>query len=138
MKVAKEFKWEMGHRLPFHDGLCQNLHGHSYKLLVEFTGKLDDNGIVIDYYDIKNIVGPIIERMDHSILVSETDTELLEMLKKLNSRHVVIKGDSTAENICIFLVDEIKKTGLPENVSSFKIRVFETKNTYAEEEVILK
>lgn len=138
MKVAKEFKWEMGHRLPFHDGLCKNLHGHSYKLLVEFTGEVDNSGIVIDYYDIKKIIGPIVEKMDHAILVSETDVELLEMLKKINSRYVVIKGDSTAENICLYLIDEIKKAKLPANISSFKVKVFETENTYAEEEFTLK
>jgi len=41
MKIAKEFKWEMGHRLPEHFGQCKNIHGHSYKMLVEFEGEID-------------------------------------------------------------------------------------------------
>ena len=40
MKIAKEFRWEMGHRLPEHFGLCKNIHGHSYKMIVEFEGEL--------------------------------------------------------------------------------------------------
>ena len=25
--ISKQFRWEMGHRLPFHEGLCKNIHG---------------------------------------------------------------------------------------------------------------
>ena len=42
MKIAKEFNWEMGHRLPEHFGKCKNIHGHSYKMMVELEGDLDD------------------------------------------------------------------------------------------------
>ena len=137
MRVAKEFRWEMGHRLPFHDGLCTNLHGHSYKLMVEFTGKVNGNGILVDYYDIKKIVGPIVDKLDHAFIVNKSDTELIEILTKLNSRHVVIDADTTAENISLYFIDEIKKGELPESVTKIKVRVFETENTYAEEEVTL-
>ena len=41
MKVAKEFKWEMGHRLPEHFGNCKNIHGHSYKMIAEFEGEIE-------------------------------------------------------------------------------------------------
>ena len=36
MKVAKRFRWEGAHRLPWHAGLCRHLHGHSYALTVVF------------------------------------------------------------------------------------------------------
>ena len=48
MKVAKEFKWEMGHRLPEHFGNCKNIHGHSYKMIAEFEGRLNENDMIID------------------------------------------------------------------------------------------
>lgn len=138
MRVAKEFRWEMGHRLPFHEGLCKNLHGHSYKMLVEFTGELNEHGILVDYYDIKKIVEPIVDELDHSIIVNEKDTVLINALTKLNSRHVIIKSDTTAENICTYFLEKIKQSDLPVSVSKIKLRVFETENTYAEEEVTLK
>jgi len=137
MKVAKEFRWEMGHRLPFHDGLCTNIHGHSYKLLVEFTGELNSNGIVIDYYDIKKIVEPIIGNLDHSVIVNIADTELIEILQKINSRHVIIDDETTAENISLYLLGKIKNSDLPENITKIKVKVFETETAYAEEEVTL-
>lgn len=137
MKIAKEFSWEMGHRLPFHNGKCKNLHGHTYRCMIEVTGEPDKNGMVLDYYEMKNIIEPVIEEMDHSFMVNKSDKELIEVLDKLNSRKVVVDFDSTAENICIYLLNKIKEIKLPSNISAVKVRVLETENTYAEEELVL-
>lgn len=133
MKIAKEFRWEMGHRLPEHFGLCKNIHGHSYKMIVEFEGELDQNQMVIDYYDVEKIINPIIQRLDHSFMVNENDNVVLDFLEKMNSKKVIVDFNSTAENICTYLLNEIKKTALPKNISSVKVRVYETQFEYAEE-----
>jgi 6-pyruvoyltetrahydropterin/6-carboxytetrahydropterin synthase len=138
MKIAKEFRWEMGHRLPFHKGKCVNLHGHSYKMLVEVEGDLDENGMVIDYYDLKAIINPVVEDLDHAYLVWKGDTELISMLDQLKSKKIVIDYHSTAENMCLYFLDKIKNAGLPENVKSIKVRIYETIDDYAEETIILK
>ncbi len=135
MKIAKEFKWEMGHRLPFHDGKCVNLHGHSYKLLVEFSGSVDSNGMVLDYYDVKKIVAPIVEDLDHSFIVNKSDTELINLLDKMNSKKIVIPYESTAENICGYFLDKIKNSELPSNINRIMVKVYETETTYAEDEI---
>lgn len=135
MKIAKEFRWEMGHRLPSHEGKCKNLHGHSYKCMIELSGNTMGNGMVLDYYDVKKIIEPIIDNLDHSFMVYKDDKELLEALKALNSKMVVVDFQSTAENICRYLLDKIKKSQLPANISKIKVRIFETENTYAEEEL---
>ncbi len=133
MKIAKEFRWEMGHRLPEHFGLCKNIHGHSYKMIVEFEGELDKNQMVIDYYDVEKIINPVIEKLDHSFMVNIDDKIVIEFLEKMNSKKVVVGFNSTAENICNYLLSEIKKCSLPENISSVKVRVYETQFDYAEE-----
>jgi len=138
MKIAKEFRWEMGHRLPEHFGLCKNIHGHSYKMLVEFDGELGKNGMIIDYYDVEKIIHPIIENFDHAFMVNKDDKTVLEFLEKMNSKKVVVDFQSTAENICLYLLNEIKKTGLPENVNEIRVRVYETTHDYAEETIKLK
>ena len=138
MKIAKEFRWEMGHRLPEHFGLCKNIHGHSYKMLVEFDGELGKNGMIIDYYDVEKIINPIIKKLDHAFIVNKDDNTVLEFLKKIDSKKVVVDFKSTAENICLYLLNEIKKTGLPENVNEIKVRVYETTHDYAEESLKLK
>lgn len=137
MKIAKEYNWEMGHRLPFHEGKCKNLHGHSYKCMVELNGEPDSNGMVLDYYDMKNIIGPVIDELDHAFMVYSKDTEVIEFLDKINSRKVVVEFQSTAENICLYLLHKIKETNLPKSIKSIKVKVLETENTYAEEEIIL-
>ena len=138
MKIAKEFRWEMGHRLPEHFGLCKNIHGHSYKMIVEFEGELDKNQMVIDYYDVEKIINPVIEKLDHSFMVNKDDKIVLEFLEKMNSKKVVVDFNSTAENICSYLLSEIKKCSLPSNISSVKVRVYETQFDYAEESMRLR
>ncbi|HSL89667.1 MAG TPA: 6-carboxytetrahydropterin synthase [Ignavibacteriaceae bacterium] len=138
MKIAKEFRWEMGHRLPEHFGQCKNIHGHSYKMIVEFEGELDKNEMIIDYYDVENIINPIIEKLDHAFMVNGKDKIVLEFLEKMNSKKVVVNFQSTAENICLYLLNEVKKASLPENVNSVKVRVYETPFDYAEETAKLR
>jgi len=137
MKIAKEFTWEMGHRLPFHAGKCKNLHGHSYKCMVELTGEPDKNGMVMDYYDLKKVIEPILDELDHAFMVCKKDNEMIEVLEKLNSRQVVVDFETTAENICVYLLNKIKSAKLPSNIKSLKIRVLETENSYAEDEITL-
>lgn len=138
MKIAKEFNWEMGHRLMFHEGKCKNLHGHSYKCSVELTGNPDQNGIVLDYYDLKKIIEPIIDELDHSFMVYKDDLEIIKALEILNSRKVIVDFETTAENICRYLLDKIKISNLPNNVDSVMVRVLETENSYAEDSCNLK
>jgi 6-pyruvoyltetrahydropterin/6-carboxytetrahydropterin synthase len=137
VKVAKEFDWEMGHRLSFHKGKCKNLHGHSYKLLVEFEGEQNKNGIVIDYYDIKSIVTPLIESLDHAFMINKNDTELLNALSGIKTKLVIVDYESTAENICNYFLNEICKIELPKNIVGVKVRVYEQAQTYAEGEIKL-
>ena len=137
MKIAKEFRWEMGHRLQCHKGKCFNLHGHSYKLLVEFTGGIEENGMVLDYFDVKEIISPIVEELDHSVIINNKDVALKEAIQKLNSDHVLVDFETTAENLCHYFLNKIKKADLPSNITDIMVKVFETENTYAEETICL-
>lgn len=138
MKIAKDFRWEMGHRLHCHKGKCYNLHGHSYKLQIEFEGSVDPaTGMVLDYFDVKDIVAPIVDRLDHTVAVWEKDSELIEKLKQLNSAHVILPFETTAENLVGYFLSEIKKADLTNRIKKIKVRVCETENTYAEDEILL-
>jgi 6-pyruvoyltetrahydropterin/6-carboxytetrahydropterin synthase len=134
MKIAKEFSWEMGHRLPFHQGGCRNLHGHSYKMIVELTGELESNGMIMDYYDIKELVEPIVSELDHSFIVNKNDIDLIEALKNLNSSFLTVEFETTAENLCTYFLNKICSAKLPGNIRNVKVKVFETETTYAEDE----
>ncbi len=138
MKIAKEFNWEMGHRLPEHFGKCKNIHGHSYKMFVEFEGEVQQSGMVMDYYDLKKIIEPLIEKLDHAFMVYNEDEPVLEFLEKLNSKKIIVDFQSTVENITRFFLNEIKNSELPENIARIKVRVCETPDDYAEEEIKLR
>ncbi|MCZ7602045.1 MAG: 6-carboxytetrahydropterin synthase QueD [Ignavibacteriales bacterium] len=137
MKISKEFKWEMGHRLPFHSGKCKNIHGHTYKMRVEIEGDLDENGMVIDYYDVSEIISPIVDELDHSFMVKETDKVIIDFLDKLKSKKVVVSFETTAENITLHLLNKIKERITSERIKKIKVRVYETEKTYAEDEIEL-
>ena len=101
MRIAKEFRWEMGHRLPLHDGACRNLHGHSYKLVVELEGDPDPaTGMVVDFQDVSAAVKPFVAELDHCFLVQDSDAELLAYLRRNDLKHTVIPFPSTVENLC--------------------------------------
>ena len=137
MKIAKEFNWEMGHRLPEHFGKCKNIHGHSYKMLVEIEGDVMENGMVMDYYHLRDVIDPLVEKMDHAFLVYKDDQNVIEFLEKMNSKRVVVDFQSTVENITRFFLNEIKNAKMPENIKKVKVRVCETPDDYAEEEIEL-
>ncbi len=138
MKVSKEFRWEMAHRLPFHKGRCKNLHGHTYKALIQFEGELDKNGMLIDFYDIYRIVNPVIDELDHSIICDKNDTELVEIANKINERVVIIDKPTTAENISIYITEKIIQSSLPDNLNQITIRVYETPDAFAEYSLKIK
>ncbi len=137
MKIAKEFHWEMGHRLPEHFGKCKNIHGHSYRMIVELEGEVEESGMVMDYYDLKKIVEPIVEKLDHAFMVYKEDKEIISFLEKMKSKMVVVESQSTVENICKYFLNEIKKTNFPQNVKKVSVRIYETADDYAESSVNL-
>lgn len=125
----------MGHRLPFHEGLCRNIHGHSYKMVVEISGEVGENGMIIDFYDLNKIINPIIEGYDHAFMCWEKDKNLREFLVKNKMKRVLVSYHSTVENICkdlgMKIIQKLKK--LPGyNFENITIKIFETPNSYAE------
>ena len=133
MKIAKEFHWEMGHRLPEHFGKCKNIHGHSYKMIVEIEGDVLESGMVMDYYNLKKIVNPIIEEVDHAFMVYKDDTQIIKFLEEMNSKKIIVDFQSTVENICTYFLNKIKGAIIDKNVSKLKVRIYETHDDYAEE-----
>jgi hypothetical protein len=71
-------------------------------------------------------------------MVNIDDNIVIEFLEKMNSKKVVVGLNSTVENICNYLLSEIKKCSLPTNISSVKVRVYETQFDYAEESARIK
>jgi 6-pyruvoyltetrahydropterin/6-carboxytetrahydropterin synthase len=138
MKISKEFRWEMGHRLPFHEGLCKNLHGHSYYMMVEIEGEINEKGMIIDFYDLGKAVKPIIDEFDHAFLCWKEDKTVGEFLEKNNMKRVIVDYQSTVENICSDFTNRIKDELSKIEGNKFKyltVKISETPNAVAEKTI---
>jgi len=66
MKISKTFRFEASHQILTHPGKCRRLHGHSWVLTVFIEGDVHfDTGMVMDYGTIKDLIDPLINRLDH-------------------------------------------------------------------------
>lgn len=142
MKIAKTFKWQAAHRLPWHQGNCKNLHGHSYCMTVESEGTPQKKGMLMDFADLKQIVKPLVEAWDHATLVAESDPNLVKVLQQLESKHFTLPFDSTAENLCMYVVNYIQKEGVKvlkqHQVEVIRVKIQETETCYAETECLVR
>lgn len=70
MRVTKKF-WDLcaSHIIPNHPGKCRRLHGHNWVISVELEGPLRrELGMVADFHDLKALVQPLYDRLDHQHL----------------------------------------------------------------------
>lgn len=138
MKIAKRFRWEAAHRLPWHDGACRNLHGHSYRMTVELEGTPDAHGMLMDFKHLKRALQPLVEAWDHAVLVAEADAELRRVLAPTDWKHAVLPFDTTAENLCAYVAGYLCQTHAAllraRRVHTVRVRLAETETCYAEAE----
>lgn len=140
IRVTKEFHFDMGHALHGYDGLCKNIHGHSYHLFVTVIGEpITDTsntklGMVIDFGDLKRIVNQeITDKFDHALVLNESQKD--EIIKVKNSplfeRFHLLPYQPTCENMIADFAQRIKKH-LPENIELFSLKMYETPTSYSE------
>jgi 6-pyruvoyltetrahydropterin/6-carboxytetrahydropterin synthase len=91
-EVTVEAGFSSGHYLRNYRGKCENPHGHNYKVRVTLAGaELDQAGLLLDFKLLKQVMRPVIDRIDHQMLNE------LEPFTVLNP---------SAENIAKFFYDE--------------------------------
>lgn len=132
VKVSKEFRWEMGHRLPYHE-TCRNIHGHSYRMVLEVEGTVDEFGMVVDYGQISCALAPIVKQLDHSFMVDPDDQLMLDVLKSSGLRMTKVPFFSTAENIANWVIDQVAPELFAKpNVTTVRLQLYETSTSCAE------
>ena len=138
IRITKEFKFEMAHALKGYDGLCRNIHGHSYELLVTITGiPIADRtssklGMVMDFGDLKRIVRKsIIDEFDHALVLSRESANDFKPDVEMFGRTILVDYQPTSENMLIDFVARLKNQ-LPVNVKLHHLLLRETVTSYAE------
>ncbi|MFP4663055.1 MAG: 6-pyruvoyl trahydropterin synthase family protein [Bacteroidales bacterium] len=139
IRLTKQFKWEMSHALHHYNGLCRNMHGHSYIMYATVIGtpRQDKNdpkyGMVLDFGDFKKIVNKeIVDVFDHSVALSDAeDYESLKKIRGLFERVHILPYQPTCENMVEDFAGRISKK-LPDGVELFSLRLYETATSFAE------
>ena len=139
VRVTKIFRFEMAHALWEYDGLCKNIHGHSYILKVTVSGKpISDpsdikEGMVIDFGDLKRVAKKhIVDIFDHSVVLNKkAPVEKFAGIDEMFDRKLYTDFQPTAENLVIYFADILNRE-LPGDVKLESIVLFETANSYAE------
>jgi len=139
IRVSKEFRWEMAHALWHYDGLCKNLHGHSYILRVTVKGPINKNtsdaklGMVIDFGDLKQLVNQnVVKLFDHSVVLNkDMNVPELNNIDELFDRIHYLPFQPTAENLVCYFA-KIIKDKLPKEIELISVRLNETANSFAE------
>lgn len=127
VSIVIQRRFEAAHFLTlFHDkakdeilyGNCAGLHGHSYLLEVGVSGTVDENGMVMNFRDLKRMIdGQITNVVDHQLL-----NECLEF-----------DGPMTAENMVLYWFDLLQTPIASYGGCWLKfIRLWETETAYAE------
>jgi 6-pyruvoyltetrahydropterin/6-carboxytetrahydropterin synthase len=138
IRLTKEFKFEMAHALKGYDGLCRNIHGHSYELLVTITGiPISDTsstklGMIMDFGDLKKIVRKnIIDEFDHALVLNRESANDFKPDVEMFGRTILVDYQPTSENMLIDFVARLKNQ-LSSNVKLHHLLLRETVTSYAE------
>ncbi len=110
-ELMVEADFAAAHSLRGYQGECENLHGHNWKVQVVLSAKkLNGLGMVLDFKDVKGMIGEILEAFDH---------------KNLNDLADFKEENPTTENVSRALYAELSGR-LPKDVLVRKVTVWES------------
>lgn len=71
VSVSKDYlTFSAAHFLTIPGHKCESLHGHNYVVTVVVDGPIDpDSGFVVDFAVLKRILRPVIDALDHRVMV---------------------------------------------------------------------
>ena len=126
MVIEKKYHFYAAHRNKQAGEKCGRIHGHTYEVKCYFRfDKINEGGVTCLFSDIDKLVEPIIKEHCHWFLIYENDP-LLELLQLANEPVKIMPFETSAENMCIWLLTRIKnETQLP----IIKIELAETKSS---------
>jgi len=130
--ATRRFEFCAGHRLMHHNGKCRHLHGHNYVADITVRGKVGADGMVMDFGDLKRIVGGWIdEHFDHATLLNVADP-IVGLLQPLPEANVHVMTDHpTAEVLArklLWIVNILLERNDYADVKCVRVHLQETAN----------
>ncbi|MFO7868862.1 MAG: 6-carboxytetrahydropterin synthase [Bacteroidales bacterium] len=139
IRITKEFVFDMAHALYEYDGLCKNIHGHTYKLQVCLRGYVNTDktspkkGMVMDFGELKKIIKPdIVDKFDHALVLNQ-DHDIDEKIRQTqdDGKYIVVPFQPTCENL-VYHFAGIILSKLPKETELLSLRLYETPTSWAE------
>ena len=131
LTVSKQCLFDAAHVLTNHAGQCKNLHGHTYRVIVEVAEGEDGQDMVIDFKDLKQVMREVIlARFDHAFIFDEasaSEREIAAVIAKHGMRSVGLPFRTTAENLARYFFQELSA-----RVNVVSVKVYETPESCAE------
>ncbi len=92
---------EVAHRLHLLEGKCENIHGHSMWVELHITGRVDSNGVLLSFSDVKKRMRDFLDtNFDHHLLLHEEDPLVQEhSLPGI----MLFDNDPTTENLAMWI-----------------------------------
>ncbi|MBR2429043.1 MAG: 6-carboxytetrahydropterin synthase [Alistipes sp.] len=140
IRLTKEFTFEAAHMLEGYDGLCREIHGHSYRLFVTVKGEPQSDpdspklGMVMDFGVLKRIVNEqIVDRLDHSLMMRNTlaAEDTMAALGARFTRVILTEYQPTCENMLADFAERLLGA-LPDDIELHSLRLHETATSFAE------
>lgn len=84
------------------ESFFEKLHGHNYTVQVNIVGQQSKDNMVVNFYDIKRIVQPVVDSLDHHLIlprynkhleIIETDKQVIIKVPRLDKEYEIPKED---------------------------------------------
>jgi 6-pyruvoyltetrahydropterin/6-carboxytetrahydropterin synthase len=110
-ELSVEASFAAAHSLRGYRGECERLHGHNWRVEVCLAAEaLDELGMVMDFRDVKSMLGGVLAELDHRHLNEVPPFDAL---------------NPTTENLCRHVADRLR-AGLPPRVAIRRVTCWES------------
>ena len=117
-----ETRFASAHQLREYKGVCENLHGHNWKVQIfVLAERLNEIDIAIDFHELKKLAEEVIMPLDHGFL---------------NDIFPFTEKNPSSENIAKWIFDSLRKKLDNDDVNLSAVTVWESETasaTYFEE-----
>lgn len=114
LKITDHFA--AAHQLKMVAEKCENLHGHNWKVEAYVAGeRLNAAGVLVDFGELKNYLGDIMQRLDH------------KFLNELS----MFQDNPSSENIARYIAEELQALLPDVGVKVSRVAVWESENACA-------
>ena len=74
--AGDDLVFSAAHLITLQGGVCERLHGHSYRVTAEACGPPNDCGYLVDFVVVRDALKAIIAELDHRVLLPTQDPAL--------------------------------------------------------------